>query len=187
MGKYIDLSAGQKEEIRRLTQLANRRIKNAFKAYEAEGKHIVPTEITGGIQTREQWEAKNYALSRSVKFESKKEYNQRLHFLRQFEHMRPGIKEYSAAQVEKTLQAVETSLGLPVPEELEKKIRKLNAPQLSTFWKKFSKEGSRLGMKYSSNAAMSETIAEFFKEDIRGLATTIDGNRSVIVKNKKGA
>ena len=57
MAKYIKLTAQQKDEIRRLTQLANRRIRNAFKAYEKEGKRVVPLEIVGKpeLQTREGW------------------------------------------------------------------------------------------------------------------------------------
>jgi hypothetical protein len=165
-GKYVELTKAQKEEIRRLTQLANRRIKAAFKAYEKEGMSVVPKEITGGIQLREQWESEKYALSRSVKFESMKDYREQLNFLRSFEVTRPGIKEYTAVHREKTLEAIETSLGTSVPNDIIKKVKKLSAPQLSKFWNSFSDKAVKLGAKYSSTAAMGATLAEFFPEDI---------------------
>jgi hypothetical protein len=159
-----------KEEFRRLTQLANRRIAAAMKAYEKEGKDIAPYDVTGGIQTREQWESKNYALSRSIKFTSEQEYRKHLHFLRQFEHMRPGIKEYTQVQREKTLAGMETALG-EVPEALEKLINQMSAPQLSDFWDKFSSSARRQGFKYASDAAMNDAVQDFFSEDKQGVAT----------------
>ncbi len=168
MAKYIKLTAQQKEEVRRLTQLANRRIANAFKAYEKEGKTLAPSEVTGGIQTREQWASEKYALSRSVKFESFKEYRDRIHFLRQFEVTRPSITEYNKIQQEKTLQAIESSLG-QIPEGTEKKISKMTAPQLAEFWKQFSNNASRAGMKYSSDAIMNQTMNDMFPEDIKAV------------------
>lgn len=166
VGKYIDLSKAQKEEIRRLTQLANRRIKAAFKAYEKEGMRITPREVTGNIQIREQWYSEKYALSRSVRFETQKEYRQHLHYLRQFEHARPGIKEYTQAQREKTLDAIETSLG-EVPKDLQQKIMKMNAPQLAKFWEKFSEKSQKLGLKYASDKAMEAALHDFFPEDVQ--------------------
>jgi methionine synthase II (cobalamin-independent) len=130
---YITLSAAQKEEIRRLTQFANRRIANAFKSYEKEGMDVVPNEITGGIQTREDWASDKYAISRSIKFASQKEYREQLHWLRQFEVMRPSITEYSEAQQEKTLQGLETALG-DVPNALKDMVKKLSAPELTSLW-----------------------------------------------------
>src|SRR6185312_2510367 len=91
--KYIDLTAAQKDEIRRLTQLHNRRVKAAERAYAKAGKEILPIEIVGKreLQLKENWHTKTTPLSRSVKFESQKEYRQHLHFLRQTEVNRPGI------------------------------------------------------------------------------------------------
>ena len=43
----VQLNPAQKEEIRRLTQLANRRIKNVDKAYAKEGKSVLPKELVG--------------------------------------------------------------------------------------------------------------------------------------------
>lgn len=166
---HIELNKAQKEEIRRLTQLANRRIKAAFKVYEKEGMAVVPKDVTGNIQLREQWASDKYAISRSVKFASQKEYREQLHFLRQFEVMRPGIKEYTQVQREKTLAAMETSLGTDVPADMVKKVNKLSAPQLSKFWNSFSDKAVKLGAKYSSNAAMEATLMEFFPEDIGGV------------------
>jgi hypothetical protein len=175
---YYKLTNAQKEEVRRLTQLANRRIGQAFKEYEKEGKTVAPYDVTGGIQTREQWETEKYALSRSIKFETKKDYQQRLHWLRQFEHLRPSMTEYTATQREKTLQGVETSFGVEPPKALQDIINSLSAAQLSTFWKKFSDISSKMGMKYSSNAALEAAVNEFLGEDINNLSLKLTAGLS---------
>jgi hypothetical protein len=99
--------------------------------------------------------------------------------------LRPGIKEYSEAQREKTLEAVRTSLGMEVPDELAKLIGKLNAPQLSDFWKKFSDKASKMGAQYSSAAAMSAAVSEYFPEDSKGLATSLVTKQSIKIKLAK--
>jgi hypothetical protein len=169
-GKFIDLSAAQKEEIRRLTQLANRRIKAADRAYRKEGLEIIPREIAGDYQIREKWTTSTTPISRSVKFTSQKEYRQQLQFLRSFEVGRPGIKEYTRVQQEKVLDAIETSLGVDVPKDLVKRVGKMSAPQMSDFWNAFSDKASKLGIKYASDKAMAQTIAEFFPEDLTAIA-----------------
>lgn len=171
--KNIKLSKEQKEEFRRLTQLANRRIKNAFTAYEKEGNKTVPREITGGIQVREQWASEKYALSRSTKFATEKEYRKQLHFLRQFEHMRPGIKEYTTIHREKTLIAMETILGTDVPEEIVNAVNKANAPKVSKLWEAFSDKASRMGLKYSSQDAVYQALMDTFSEDLQGFSSII--------------
>jgi hypothetical protein len=185
---YITLSAAQKEEVRRLTQFANRRIANAFKTYEKEGMDVVPREITGGIQTREQWATDKYAISRSIKFSSQKEYREQLHWLRQFEVMRPSITEYSTAQQEKTLLGLETALG-DVPNALKDMVKKLNAPELTRFWKTFSDKASKMTFRYSSQAAAQEAVVEFFGTDrqdlARGLATELGSGNMVKAKQTK--
>lgn len=165
------LTNAQKDEIRRLTQLANRRIKSAFKEYEKEGLTLAPKTVTGGIQTREQWNTKNYALSRSVKFDNEKEYRKHLKFLRSFVTERPNMTEFTQAQREKTKLGVETSLGIDIPSTLAEVISRLNAPQLSKFWKKFSEVSAKMGLKYASEKALDDTIVEFFTEDAQGLAS----------------
>lgn len=174
MSKYIKLTAKQKDEIRRLTQLANRRIKAAERAYRKEGMDIVPREIVGKteLQTREGWHTKNTPLSRSVKFESEKEYQQHLRFLRSFDPKatrlyRPGIKEYTEIQREKVGQAIRTSLGGDVSFSLiQQRLEKMTAPQIAKFWNTFSDKASRLGLQYSSEAVMQQTFAELFPEDL---------------------
>lgn len=172
MSKHIDLSKAQKEEIRRLTQLANRRIKAAHRAYEKAGHSVVPKEVAGNHQIKEQWNTKSTPLSRSVKFESQQAYRKHLNYLRSFEVSRPGIKEYTSVQHDKTIQAVETSIGREAPKDLQDKLRKMTAPQLSDFWNTFSERSSKLGMKYSSNEAMQQALAEYFNEDINHLLTS---------------
>lgn len=166
MAKYIKLTPEQKDEIRRLTQFANRRIKAAYKEYRKYDMEVLPSEVTGDIQIREQWHTKNTPLSRSVKFTSLKEYRKHLNYLRSFERMRPTIREYTTTQRTKTLQAVETSLGLNVPKTLGDKLNQLSAPELSRFWNRFASKASKLGIKYSSEQAMLATLTEFFPEDM---------------------
>ena len=167
MGKNIKLSAEQKDEIRRLTQLANRRIKAAEKAYRKEGMSVLPSDVVGKYQIKEQWNTKNTPISRSVKFEDQKAYRKQLQYLRQFETVRPGIKEYTKVQQEKTKDSIETALGTDVPDSLTKKVDKMTAPELSKFWKSFSDKASKMGVKYASDSAMNQTLSEFFPEDMQ--------------------
>jgi hypothetical protein len=164
-----------KEEFRRLTQFANRRIAAAFKEYEKEGFRVVPADVTGGLSTRQDWYSDKYALSRSIKFANEKEYKKHLHWLRQFEHIRPTIGEYTDVQRTKTLDAIETTLGMDVPEQLAKTIAKASAPQLSRLWKEFNRKVVRQGFRYSSNDAMSAALLEIFPEDVTGMATSLEG------------
>ena len=165
----VQLNPAQKEEIRRLTQLANRRIKNVEKAYAKEGKSVLPREIVGDFQVREQWQTKVNPLSRSVKFEDNKAYNEHLRMLRSFETTKPGIQEYTKIQRAKTGAAIETALGKELPDKFAKKLNKMTAPKLADFWNKFSERAARMGATYSSLSAMTETIEEFFPEDAKFL------------------
>lgn len=164
---YIELTKAQKEEIRRLTQLANRRIKQAQKVYAKEGMDVAPQEVAGKHQIKEQWHTDTTPMSRSVKFTSQKEYRQQLNYLRSFEQSRPNMTEYTTIQQDKTLDAIKSALGVDtVPDEIVSKLYKMTAPQLSKFWKVFSDKASKMGMKYSSDAVMLATMNEFFPEDM---------------------
>ena len=165
----IKLTAAQKEEIRRLTQKANRRIKAAERAYAQAGKTIVPREIVGDVQQRRQWHTRATPLSRSVVFESDKAYREHLRYLRSFEHQRPGIREFTNIQREKTQIAMESALGMDVPSDILRKMDSMTAPELSNFWNRFSENASRMGIAYSSDAVMQQTLAEFFPEDIENV------------------
>jgi hypothetical protein len=178
---YHKLDKAQKEEVRRLTQLANRRIAAAAKAFEKEGMSIAPKAVTGGIQIKEQWNSDKYAISRSIKFATEAEYKKQLAFLRQFDpsstkNARPSITEWTKTERDKTLAAVESVLGDDVPEELAKKISKMSAPQLSHFWKVFSDKAQKVGVKYNSNAIMMDTLAEFFPEDMKAFDNRLSEN-----------
>lgn len=169
MAQYIKLTPQQKDEIRRLTQLANRRIRNAFRAYEKAGKRLVPFEIVGKseLQTREGWHTEKTPLSRSVRFTSHREYRQHLQWLRQFEVSRPGIKEYTEIQRQKVAQAVATSLGGEYTfNVVMEKLSKMTAPEIAEFWDRFSENARRKGLQYSSEAVMIETFQELFPEDL---------------------
>lgn len=167
--QYYRLNERQKDEIRRLTQLANRRIRAAERAYRKEGKRVLPREVVGPYQIKERWATEKTPISRSVKFRTKEEYLRQLRFLRSFEHERPGIREYTRVQRQKTLEAVQTSLGTDVPKELEERIKNMSAPQLSDFWNTFSEKASKMGIQYSSQQAMEDTLNEVFPEDIEQL------------------
>lgn len=171
---YVDLNAAQKDEIRRLTQLANRRIKAATKAYHEAGKDIVPKEMVGAYQTIDTWHARNTPMSRSVKFESQKAYREHLRFLQSFDpkapgQNRPGLREYTKVQREKTIQAAESALGVQLPPQLEKKLNKMSAPQLSEFWNRFSDKAAKMGERYASDETMYKALAEYFPEDLAAL------------------
>jgi hypothetical protein len=168
--KYIDLNERQKDELRRLTQFANRRIKGAHKVYEQAGKTVLPRSVVGDLQTKEDWNTKSTPLSRSTKFRSASEYRKHLNFLRSFEVSRPSITEYTKVQREKTKLGIETSMGR-VPEELEKQINKMTAPELSDFWKTFEDKSTKLAFNYSSDSALFMTTSEYFKEDLQAVAT----------------
>jgi hypothetical protein len=174
--KYIDLNATQKDEIRRLTQLANRRIKAAHKAFSKEGKDVVPKEMVGPYQIKEQWNTASTPMSRSVKFESAAAYKAHLKFLRSFDpkspgESRPGVREYTKVQREKTMLAAENALGVDLPANMVKKLGKMSAPQLSDFWNVFSDKAAKMGEKYASDAAMAQTLSEFFPEDMANFNT----------------
>ena len=178
--KYVKLTNAQKDEIRRLTQLANRRIKFALKEYERSGGTVLPKEVVGDFQVKEKWQTKNTPISRSVRFESEKDYRKQLNFLRSFDPKatgagaRPSISQYTLIQREKTVDALETSFGSVVPDSVIEKIKTLSAPQLSHFWKEYSIKSAKLLMKYSSSQAMAMTLQELFPEDLTGLQTSID-------------
>lgn len=174
-GKYVNLSASQKDEIRRLTQLANRRIKFAEKEYKRSGGTVLPREVVGDLQIKEKWATPNTPISRSVKFESEKDYRKQLQFLRSFDPkaskqgVRPSISQYTLIQRDKTRNAIETSFGQEVSDAINDKISRMSAPQLSEFWNTYSRKSAKLGLKYSSGDAMRQTITEFFPEDKENL------------------
>jgi hypothetical protein len=174
MGKYIKLSAEQKDDYRRLVQNANRRIARAQKAYAKAGLDIVPRALTGLGKNvvKEDWNSEKYAFSRSIKFATEDEYKAKLEFFRQFDpkdklgrkEKVPTVTEYAKIQRVKTVEAIENILG-EVPEGIAKRIAKMSAPELTKFWTAFSRKARRMGAKYSSNDAMQQTLSEYFPED----------------------
>jgi hypothetical protein len=162
------LTSQQKDEIRRLTQLANRRIKAAQRAYEKEGKTVLPRDVVGDYQTKQQWATASTPISRSVRFESEEAYRRQLRDLKRFEVSRPGVREYTRTQRNKATEAVRSTLGDITP-SLENKLGKMTAPQLADFWRDFQARASRQGMQYSSQAVLIETMSDFFPEDREAL------------------
>lgn len=164
--KYIQLTPEQKDEIRRLTQKANRRILAFYREYKKHGLDILPFEPTGGIQTKQQWETRKYPLSRSVKFKSVKEYKKRLAFLRSFDRpgLRPTLTEYKEIARTRLLTAINSILG-QVPDEVRAYVEGLSPAEIQKFWDKFSEVSSKAGLQYSSEGALVETL-ELFDEDM---------------------
>lgn len=182
MSKF-KLSNAQKDEIRRLTQLANRRIKTAERQYSKAGKVVAPRDVVGHVQTKDKWHTATTPLSRSVVFNSEQEYKQRLRFLQSFDPKSPGqtkptMTEYTVVERSKTAMAMTSSLGIDVPTSILERINKLTAPQLSEFWKLYSQKSRKLGVRYSSVQAMQETLNELFPEDVKqfeGMASDLSG------------
>lgn len=168
----LQLTLDQKEEIRRLTQRANRRIISAQKTYAKHGRTVIPVEIGGKYQTMNQWKGGDRPISRTVVFDSQSDYKRQLQFLRSFEDYpgaRPTIREFTKIQRKKVLQAVETSLGTEGSKLLLKRMNKMSAPELAQFWDVFSENAARKGLQYASDTVMQESMGEFFKEDIENL------------------
>ena len=174
-GKYVNLTTQQKDEIRRLTQLANRRIKFAEKEYKRSGADVLPREVVGDYQIKEKWATPNTPISRSVKFESERDYRKQLQFLRSFDPKatgggsRPSISQYTLIQRDKTRNAIETSFGQEVAGAINDRITRMTAPQLTEFWNTYALKSAKLGLKYSSGDAMQQTIMELFPEDKENL------------------
>lgn len=164
----LKLTPEEKAEIKRLTQFANRRIKAAQKVYAQEGKMVLPKEVVGDIQLQSDWATSSTPLSRSVVFEDKQAYKDRLSFLRSFESRRPTITQYTRGQAERTISALETALG-DVPQVLRDELNKMTSPQLSSFWNQFSRRAVRMGGQYSSEGAALGVINQFFDEDFKNL------------------
>ena len=168
----VKLTDRQKDEIRKLTQFANRRIKRAFKEYEDAGRTVVPTDLTGFLNTRDEWHTATTPLSRSVVFESEQEYRHTINRLRQFRHTAPDIQTWTDDQRVVTLSGLETALG-DVPDEVVNRVIEMDAVQLSDFWNKFSQNARRMGAQYSSYQNMQDTLREFFPEDFENLMDSI--------------
>src|SRR5699024_6125830 len=129
--KYVKLSVAHKEEIRRLTQFANRRIRQAQKVYAKEGKDILPRDVVGKqeLQLKDTWHTNKNPLSRSTKFRTTEDYEQHMKFLRSFEEDRPTVTQYAKIQHERTIRAVESTLGYLEGEQFQDRIRGMTAPQ----------------------------------------------------------
>ena len=169
-----DLNKRQKENIRRLTQRANRRIMAVEREFKKQGLKILPEDATGGIQTRQQWETKGKPLSRSVQFESKKDYQKRLKQLQDIAgktkdrdaiYARKVVEQHARIERKKTIKGVETSLGVDAPPSLEAKLNNMTAAEVKEFWVKFDSKSAQLGREYTSEAALVATTNEFFNED----------------------
>lgn len=162
------LTEQQKREYKRLTQLANRRIRAFTKEYEKAGLEIIPHEVSGGIQVKEQWHTPKTPVSRSIKFTSEQEYREKRRWLKTFDSgiIRENVTDYTKTQRRKTIQAINTAMG-GITDYQRNAINEMSVTELAIFWKKFSDVSKRLGMRYSSEQAMLQTT-ELMSEDIEG-------------------
>lgn len=171
MSEYIALSPAEKEEIRRLTQKANRRIKSYLKMYDQAGYKVIPKEVTAGfnVQSKQQFQTDNYAISRSIKFKDKGELKRHLSMLKKFEPGRadsvPTVRDYNKINRNKLIQAIETS-GVELDGKTLKQLSKLNSAGISKFWKEYQTRAMRKGLQYSSEAVMTETLDELDGTDV---------------------
>ena len=178
-------SKAQAELIRRLTQKANRRIKQAFKLYESAGKHRIPGALTEGrVTVRDDWQTEKNPLSRAIKFPTEKAFQAHLNYLKKFDLPEvkgglPTMTEFSQIQTNKIILALQTSIGggsslynMPpeIMQHMYKVISRMSAPEQTEFWKVFSKRSQKLLDKFSSKQAMEQALNEFFgREEIRPL------------------
>lgn len=182
--KYIQLSKEQKDEVRKLTQQANRRIKAFAQEYDKYGLDIIPAEVSMGIQVKEQWASDKYALSRSTKFETVHEYREHLKQLKKYAEGSKGgiptLTEYTSIQQQKLIDAIETITKEELSEEMLKNISSMSAGQLVKFWDEFERRAVRLAGKFSSDqiAVMAE---ELFSEDLQN----VPRKAIQVVKSKK--
>ena len=174
-----DLSKRQKDNIRRLTQRANRRIMAVEREFKKQGLKILPADATGGIQTKQQWETKGKPLSRSVQFESKRDYQRRLKELqtiagktkeRDAIYGRRVLMEHTREERRMTIKGIESSLGREITPELRARINNMSAAEVKEFWVKYDNQSAKLGIEYSSGDAMERTMHEYFDEDYERLA-----------------
>lgn len=156
--------ADQESEYRRLVQKANRRVQAYMEEYEEEGRDIVPADVAPGRQTREQWDTENTPFSRSLYFESEEDYLEKLQQLKDIEQAETKTK-FAKTQRNKLEKAIETIIG-EVPEEWADAIGKMNSAQIANFWEIVEEKSRKLGLKYSSDSVIIETLEELYEEDL---------------------
>lgn len=174
-----------RNDFRRLTQLANRRVKAFTKHYEKGGQNIIPKAVTAGfdVQSRKQWFSEKYAFSRSVKFESKKDYQEHMAKLRKFDNKQKifesslNVTEYTALQQDKIASALNTS-GVEIDMNMYNKINSMTAVELSKFWATYERIGRRMGLQYNSEAAMSLALDEFMSNKDVEIAMKLNSSQA---------
>lgn len=163
------LSEQQKRDHKRLTQLANRRIKAFAKLYEKDGLEIIPHEVSGGIQHKEQWHTPKTPISRSIKYDNKQEYDKHMRWLRTFDvpEIRQTVTDYEKTQRTKIIQGVKTSIG-DISAAQQTLLENMSITERTKFWNNFSRIATKMGIHYSSDAAMAQTL-DLYKEDIQSI------------------
>lgn len=168
----IKLSAQQKDEIRKLTQQANRRIKAFITVYEKAGYRVIPREVTGGfdVQVREEFQTQKYALSRSVKFESEREYKNHLKKLRRFAKDSqapdavPTVSKYTEIQRNKIFASIKTA-GIEIDEYNLKRLESMDLIEQKKFWNEFTRRAVRMAAEYSSDQLFMAMMNEYSERE----------------------
>lgn len=159
------LTPKQKEVLEKLTDKINKRITRAEAKFRGAGLDILPQDIAGEYQVREQWETKSKPLSRSTQFASREEYMARIKHLRDLEELQTTT-EYTQVGRVKISRAIDTSLGAEAPPKVKNKLARMSATQLAEFWQLYSEKAAHMGIRYSSLKAMTESLEDFYGEDI---------------------
>lgn len=162
------LNAKEKDEIRKLTQQANRRIEAFLKVYEDGGYRVIPKEVSGGfeIQVREEFQTNKYALSRSVKFETESEYKRHLAKLKRFDpkykgpDATPSVTEFTETQRQKTFSAIQTA-GIEIDKYNLDRLEKMDIIELKKFWAEFTRRAIRMAAEYSSDQLFMALMDEY--------------------------
>lgn len=163
MAKKIDLNRGAGEfivptdaraEFRALIQRANRRVKSNLRYIEKHGitDNEVKTSLAADFTSKGTWETKTMPFSRSIKFASKKDYDDYVRHVKKWGEDRGAKGDFHAApenlrkgyqdNIIKALNTVATRKGISLekwggdlPPAMIEKIEKMSLQQLFHFFK----------------------------------------------------
>ncbi|MGL4521855.1 MAG: hypothetical protein ACRCWQ_04855 [Bacilli bacterium] len=198
------LTADEKNELRRLTQKANRRIKTAYDELILEQKHkkgrkktvIIPLAVAGrNKQIQKQWATESTPYSRSTKFETKEDFRRHMNELRSFDpglaHSKPTLKEYAKTSANKILKAFDTA-GVQLTAEQRKLLSSLSVEQQRQFWRKYDEIASKYFNNYSSDQVFADMASDpevfnSFMNQINLLIDNMKKEKKALARKRKRA
>lgn len=155
------------KEYTKLTDRANRRIKAAAEEFGKYNTDILPYDLTGDWQMKQDWKTEKQPISKS-----KGQFNSRAEFRVQLSKVRKlasptgdTITTYLKKQTDKTILGIRSAIGVMTP-ELEGHIRLMNPIQQNRFWAKYHYRSREMGNSFSSDALLTQMIKELLPEDI---------------------